>query len=207
MAAHRHPRLAWLAIEQLKISDPLTNPTAHGASASDAFHLVIPSMAGYGFSGKPTTPGWDPAGMARAWVELMKRLGYSRFAAQGGDWGAFVTNAMAEQAHPELIGIHLSFAGAAPPDVTQALQLRGSWNERAYHNLIHLNAVAKVILPPGNSRRPSRKNCARASDRCADSAYAAVSSMLRRGWATTLSPWSSLRSEAQLSFRPACTPR
>ena len=88
-------------IEQLKIIDPLTNPTAHGASASDAFHVVIPSMAGYGFSGKPTTPGWDPARMARAWVELMKRLGYSRFAAQGGDWGAFVTNVMAPQAPPE----------------------------------------------------------------------------------------------------------
>jgi len=109
-------------IEQLKIIDPLTNPTAHGASASDAFHVVIPSMAGYGFSGKPTTPGWDPARMARAWVELMKRLGYSRFAAQGGDWGAFVTNVMAEQAPPELIGIHVNFSGAAPPDVARALQ-------------------------------------------------------------------------------------
>ena len=109
-------------IEQLKIIDPLTNPTAHGASASDAFHVVIPSMAGYGFSGKPTTPGWDPARMARAWVELMKRLGYSRFAAQGGDWGGFVTNVMAEQAPPELIGIHVNFSGAAPPEVSRALQ-------------------------------------------------------------------------------------
>jgi pimeloyl-ACP methyl ester carboxylesterase len=109
-------------IEQLKIIDPLTNPTAHGASASDAFHVVIPSMAGYGFSGKPTTPGWDPARMARAWVELMKRLGYNRFAAQGGDWGAFVTNLMAQQAPPELIGIHLNFAGTAPPEVSTALQ-------------------------------------------------------------------------------------
>jgi len=108
-------------IEQLKIIDPLTNPTAHGASASDAFHVVIPSMAGYGFSGKPTTPGWDPARMARAWVELMKRLGYKRFAAQGGDWGAFVTNLMAQQAPPELIGIHLNFSGAAPPDIAKAL--------------------------------------------------------------------------------------
>jgi pimeloyl-ACP methyl ester carboxylesterase len=109
-------------IEQLKIIDPLTNPTAHGARASDAFHVVVPSMAGYGFSAKPTTPGWDPAHMARAWVELMKRLGYSRFAAQGGDWGGFVTNAMAQQAPPELIGIHLNFSGAAPPDVAKALQ-------------------------------------------------------------------------------------
>src|SRR6476469_8657275 len=103
-------------IEQLKIIDPLTNPTAHGGSASAAFHVVIPSMAGYGFSGKPTAPGWDPARMARAWVELMKRLGYNRFAAQGGDWGGFVTNAMALQAPAELIGIHLNFSGAAPPD-------------------------------------------------------------------------------------------
>src|SRR5262245_37358289 len=112
-------------VEQLKIIDPLTNPTAHGAGASDAFNVVIPSMAGYGFSGKPTTPGWDPARMARAWVELMKRLGYSRFAAQGGDWGGFVTNVMAQQAPPELIGIHLNFSGAAPPDVAKALQSGG----------------------------------------------------------------------------------
>src|SRR3954471_21600271 len=91
-------------IEQLKIIDPLTNPTAHGGSASDAFDVVIPSGAGYGFSGKPTTPGWAPARMARAWTVLMKRLGYSRFAAQGGDWGAFVTNEMAQQAPPGLIG-------------------------------------------------------------------------------------------------------
>ncbi len=109
-------------IEQLKIIDPLTNPTAHGASAADAFHVVIPSMAGYGFSGKPTAPGWDPARMARAWVVLMKRLGYSRFAAQGGDWGGFVTNVMAEQAPPELIGIHVNFSGAAPSEVVKALQ-------------------------------------------------------------------------------------
>src|SRR5258705_5910281 len=111
-------------IEQLKIIDPLTNPTAHGGSASDAFHVVIPSMAGYGFSGKPTTPGWNPARMARAWVELMKRLGYSRFTAQGGDWGGFVTNLMAQHAPPELIGIHVNFSGAAPPDVAKALQSR-----------------------------------------------------------------------------------
>src|SRR6185369_17212380 len=92
-------------IELLKIIDPLTNPTAHGGSASDAFHLVIPSLPGYGFSGKPATTGWDPPRIARAWTELMKRLGYSRFAAQGGDWGAMVTDVMATQAPPELIGI------------------------------------------------------------------------------------------------------
>jgi pimeloyl-ACP methyl ester carboxylesterase len=109
-------------IEQLKIIDPLTNPTAHGASASDAFHLVIPSRPGYGFSGKPTTTGWDPAHIARAWVVLMKRLGYPQFASQGGDWGGAITNVMGEQAPPELLGIHVNFVATIPPDIAKALQ-------------------------------------------------------------------------------------
>ena len=109
-------------IEQLKIIDPLTNPTAHGATASDAFHVVIPSLPGYGYSGKPREAGWDLARIARAWVVLMKRLGYVQFVSQGGDWGGGVTNVMAQLAPPELLGIHVNFPGAVPPDVAQALQ-------------------------------------------------------------------------------------
>ena len=109
-------------IELLKIVDPLTNPTAHGGSASDAFDLVIPSLPGFGFSGKPTTPGWDPPRIARAWTTLMKRLGYTRFAAQGGDWGAMVADVMGTQAPPELLGIHLNWVFAVPPDIDKAVQ-------------------------------------------------------------------------------------
>jgi pimeloyl-ACP methyl ester carboxylesterase len=107
-------------IEQLKIIDPLTNPTAHGGKASDAFHVVIPSMPGYGFSGKPTTTGWDAVRIARAWDVLMKRLGYTRYVAQGGDWGAVVTDLMAAQAPAGLMGIHVNMPGAIPPDVDAA---------------------------------------------------------------------------------------
>jgi pimeloyl-ACP methyl ester carboxylesterase len=108
-------------IEQLKIIEPLTNPTAYGASAADAFHLVIPSMPGYGFSGKPTSTGWGPERMGRAWAELMQRLGYTRFVASGGDWGAFVVDQMGLQAPAGLLAIHTNMPATVPADVDQAL--------------------------------------------------------------------------------------
>jgi pimeloyl-ACP methyl ester carboxylesterase len=107
-------------IEQLKLIDPLVNPTAHGASAADAFHVVIPSMPGYGFSAKPTSPGWGPERMARAWAELMGRLGYRRYVAQGGDWGAFVVDQMGLQAPAGLLAIHTNMPATVPADVDQA---------------------------------------------------------------------------------------
>jgi len=107
-------------IEQLKIIEPLTNPTAHGGSAEDAFHVVIPSMPGYGFSGKPTTAGWGPERIARAWATLMERLGYQRYAAQGGDWGAIIVDQMGVQAPKGLVGIHTNMACVIPPEVDAA---------------------------------------------------------------------------------------
>lgn len=107
-------------VEQLKMVEPLANPTAHGGSAADAFHVVIPSMPGYGFSAKPRTTGWDPAHIARAWTVLMKRLGYKKFTAQGGDWGAIITELMGAQAPPELLGIHTNMANVIPVDIDKA---------------------------------------------------------------------------------------
>jgi pimeloyl-ACP methyl ester carboxylesterase len=108
-------------IEQIKLVEPLTNPTAHGGRAEDAFHVVIPSMPGYGFSGRPTTPGWGVEKMARTWDVLMKRLGYTRYVAQGGDWGAFVVDRMGVDAPAGLLAIHTNYPGAVPPDVNKAL--------------------------------------------------------------------------------------
>src|SRR5690348_16465582 len=108
-------------IEQLKIIEPLTDPTAHGGSASDAFHVVIPSLPGYGFSGKPTEPGWNPPRIATAWATLMHRLGYTQFVAQGGDWGNAITEIMALQAAPGLLGVSTNMAATVPPEIAQAL--------------------------------------------------------------------------------------
>jgi pimeloyl-ACP methyl ester carboxylesterase len=109
-------------LELLKIVDRLANPTAYGGNASDAFDLVIPSLPGFGFSGKPTTAGWGPPRIAAAWTALMKRIGYTHFAAQGGDWGGMVTDVMGTQAPPELLGIHLNWSFAVPPDIDKAIQ-------------------------------------------------------------------------------------
>src|SRR3954464_13570880 len=135
-------------IEQLKIIDPLTKPTENGASASDAFHLVIPSLPGYGFSGRPTETGWDPVRIARAWVELMGRLDYTRFVAQGGDWGNAVTEQMALLKPPGLRGIHTNMPATVPPEVSRALAIGDpppadlSADEKtAYEMLVHFFAT------------------------------------------------------------------
>ena len=110
-------------IEQMKVIGPLTDPEAHGGAAADAFHVVIPSLPGYGFSAKPTKPGWNPVTIAKAWATLMQRLGYARFVAQGGDWGNAVSEVMALQAPPGLLGIHTNMAATVPADVSKALSL------------------------------------------------------------------------------------
>ena len=132
-------------VEQLKIIGPLADPTAHGGSAEDAFDVVIPSMPGYGFSGKPTTTGWDQARIARAWAVLMKRLGYTRYVAQGGDWGAIVNDLFATQGHPELIGMHTNLPAAIPPEINKAAGAGSpaptglsAEEERAYETVVAL---------------------------------------------------------------------
>ena len=159
-------------IEQLKIIDPLTNPTAHGGSASDAFHVVIPSMPGYGFSGKPTSTGWGPERMGRAWAVLMKRLGYTRYVAQGGDWGAFVVDQMGLQAPAGLLAIHTNMPATVPAEVDKALLAGGpppsglsAEEQRAYEQLVRTFkqvdyaqvdgvAPANLVRHCGFTRRP-----------------------------------------------------
>src|SRR5687767_1897222 len=112
-------------IEQLKIVEPLTNPTAHGGTAADAFHVVVPSMPGYGYSGKPTSTGWGPERIARAYAVLMNRVGYTRYVATGGDWGGVVADLMAVQAPPGLIGMHTNFPGTVPPEIDKLIGAGG----------------------------------------------------------------------------------
>ena len=147
-------------VEQMKVIGPLTDPEAHGGTATDAFHVVIPSLPGYGFSGKPTAPGWNPPSIARAWDKLMKRLGYARYVAQGGDWGNAVSEVMALQSPPGLIAIHTNMAATVPPDVSKALALgegppaglsaeeRGAWDQLDFFYKKGLGYANEMSLRP-----------------------------------------------------------
>ena len=164
-------------LEQVKLIGPLTDPTAHGGKAEDAFDVVIPSMPGYGFSGKPTGTGWGPERMARAWDVLMKRLGYTRYVAQGGDWGAFVVDQMALQAPPGLLAIHTNMPAVVPADVQKALDtglgaadgplrrrkegLRAARPDLQAGRLCadHGVASADLVRPCGFARRSSPPGC------------------------------------------------
>src|SRR5215475_11898204 len=147
-------------IEQLKIIGPLTDPTAHGGDAADAFDVVIPSLPGYGFSGKPTSTGWGPERMARAWAELMNRLGYTRYVAQGGDWGAFVVDFMGVQAPPGLLAIHTNMPGTVPGDVYEVLLAGGpapsglSAEERRAYEQLDATFRQKVAYAKYMAARP-----------------------------------------------------
>ena len=147
-------------IEQLKIIEPLTDPTAHGGTEADAFDLVIPSLPGYGFSGKPTAPGWEPVRIAKAWATLMERLGYTKYVAQGGDWGNAVTENMALQEPPGLLGIHTNMAATLPPEISKALGTgtppRGTWSRReARLRPAHLFQPARARLCDRDERTPA----------------------------------------------------
>jgi pimeloyl-ACP methyl ester carboxylesterase len=132
-------------VEMLNVIGPLSDPTAHGGNAEDAFDVVVPSMPGYGFSGRPAEPGWGPPHIARAWIALMKRLGYTRYVAQGGDWGAQITDVMGAEAPPELVGIHSNMPGTVPPDLFKRVSAGepapsglSAEESRAYEDLLFL---------------------------------------------------------------------